>query len=135
VHVEDGSAAIIAALEAPDDVVRGATFNVGSDEQNHTFRQIAEMIRQHVPGVRVRFEPGADREANYRVSFGKIREGLAFRPTRTVDQGIAEIGAAVRTGSIQDYSEVRYSNHKALTQGRADLLLKSDAAVTPVLSE
>jgi nucleoside-diphosphate-sugar epimerase len=131
VHVEDGAAAIMAALEAPDDVVRGAIFNVGSDEQNHTFRHIAEIIRQRVPGVRVHFEAGADREANYRVSFGKIRERLAFRPTRTVDLGIAEIGTALRTGRIHDYSEVKYSNHKALTHGRAHLLLKSDAAETP----
>jgi nucleoside-diphosphate-sugar epimerase len=131
VHVEDGAAAIISALEAPDDDVSGAIFNVGSDEQNHTFRQIAEMIRQHVPGVRVQFEAGADHEANYRVSFGKIRDRLAFRPTRTVDLGIAEIGNALRTGRIDDYSEVKYSNHKALTQGRAQLLLKNDAALTP----
>jgi nucleoside-diphosphate-sugar epimerase len=131
VHVEDGTAAIIAALEAPDDFVRGGIFNVGSDEQNHTFRQIAEMIRQHVPDLRVQFEPGADREPNYRVSFGKIRERLAFRPTRTVDMGIAEIGAALRTGRIHDYSEVKYSNHKSLTQGQAHLLLTSEAAATP----
>ncbi len=131
VHVEDGASAVIAALGAPDDVVRGAIFNVGSDEQNHTFRHIVEMIRQHVPSVRVHFEPSADREANYRVSFGKVRERLAFRATRTVDLGIAEIGAALRTGRIHDYSEVKYSNHKSLTQGQAHLLLTSDAAATP----
>jgi nucleoside-diphosphate-sugar epimerase len=133
VHVEDGATAVIAALDAPDDVVRRAIFNVGSDDQNYTFRQIADMIRQKVPGVRVNFEPGADREANYRVSFGKIRDRLAFRPTRTVDEGIVEIVTAIRTGRIHDYSEIRYSNHKTLTQGRAHRLLKRDAVVTPAV--
>lgn len=131
VHVEDGVSAITAALDAPEDVVCGGVFNVGSDEQNHTFRQIAEMVRQHAPGVRVHFEPGAEGEASYQVSFGKIRDRLAFRPERTVDLGIAEIGAALRNGTIHNYSEVKYSNHKSLMLGQADLLLKGGAATAP----
>jgi nucleoside-diphosphate-sugar epimerase len=119
VHVEDGTTAIISALEAPEAAVCGDVFNVGSDEQNHTFRQIAEMIERHVPGTQVVYAPAAETEANYRVSFAKIRERLGFRPAQSLDMAISEIGAALRSGAIGDYLETRYSNHKTLTQGRA----------------
>jgi nucleoside-diphosphate-sugar epimerase len=37
IHVADGADAIIACLEAPEASVRNKVFNVGSDDQNHTF--------------------------------------------------------------------------------------------------
>jgi nucleoside-diphosphate-sugar epimerase len=118
-HVEDGADAIIACLEAPTDVVSGQAFNVGSDEQNHTLAQIAEMIRDQVPAVDVRMEPSAAEEADYRVSFAKIRERLGFVPAHTLADGIREIAAAVESEVIADYRETRYSNHKSLISGDA----------------
>jgi nucleoside-diphosphate-sugar epimerase len=128
VHVEDGATAIISALEAPEAAVWGDVFNVGSDEQNHTFRQIAEMIERHVPGTLVVYGPAAEAEANYRVSFAKIRERLGFRPTQSLDTAISEIGEALRSGAIGDYLETRYSNHKTLAQGRVVDLIRTDEA-------
>jgi nucleoside-diphosphate-sugar epimerase len=118
-HVEDGADAIIACLEAPAEVVTGQAFNVGSDEQNHTLAQIAEMIRDQVPSVEVRMEPSAAEEADYRVSFAKIRELLGFVPAHTLADGIREIAAAVESEVIADYRETRYSNHKSLISGDA----------------
>jgi nucleoside-diphosphate-sugar epimerase len=123
IHVHDGAEAIIACLQAPLDAVRGQAFNVGSDEQNHTLSQVADMIRSVVPGVDVRIEPGADEEADYRVSFRKIRERLGFVPARTLADGISELKAAVESEVISDYRETRYSNHKSLASGNAVELL------------
>jgi nucleoside-diphosphate-sugar epimerase len=128
VHVEDGVAAIVAALEAPKGAVCGDVFNVGSDEQNHTFRQIAAIIERRLPGTRVIYGPAADTEANYRVTFAKIRERLGFRPAQSLDMGISEIAAALRNGAIGDYLETRYSNHKTLAQGRVAELISGDGA-------
>jgi nucleoside-diphosphate-sugar epimerase len=129
-HVEDGTDAIIACLEAPIEVVHRQAFNVGSDEQNHTLAQVAEMIRTLVPGVRVDYEEAASAEANYHVSFAKIRRELAFIPRQTLVHGILEIKAAVETDAVGDYREVRYSNHKTLTDGStADLLGQRAVAV------
>jgi nucleoside-diphosphate-sugar epimerase len=130
VHVEDGSDAIIRCLDAPIDVVTGQVFNVGSDEQNHTLRQVAEIIAAELPGVRVTYEPGAATEANYRVSFGKIRRLLGFVPRRTLAEGVREIAAEIRSGTISDYQATRYSNHKSLMAGGAATLILNG----PVLS-
>jgi nucleoside-diphosphate-sugar epimerase len=123
IHVADGCEAVIASLEAPHAAVGGEAFNVGSDEQNHTLTQVAEIIRSFVPGLEVNQEPGAENEADYRVSFQKIRQQLGFLPTRTVADGVRELKAAVESSEIADYRETRYSNHKSLASGNAVELL------------
>jgi hypothetical protein len=77
------------------------------------------MIRDAVAGVEVRMEPSAAAEADYRVSFAKIGDRLAFVPRHTLVDGIREIKAAVEGETIADYREARYSNHKSLTSGDA----------------
>jgi nucleoside-diphosphate-sugar epimerase len=122
-HVEDGADAIIACLQAPVDVVSGQAFNVGSDEQNHTLSEVAELIRSQVPGVEVVTREAAAAEANYHVSFAKIRRQLAFRPRHTLADGIREIIAAVQSDAIPDYRATRYNNHTSLQSGNAVELL------------
>lgn len=119
IHVEDGCDAIIACLGAPLDAVHAQTFNVGSDDQNHTLVQIAELIRSRVAGVDVEYAPSAAAEADYRVSFEKIRDRLGFVPAHTLADGIEEIRAAVESEVIADYREARYSNHQSLVSGTA----------------
>jgi nucleoside-diphosphate-sugar epimerase len=122
-HVEDGAAAIIACLQAPVDVVRGQAFNVGSDQQNHTLSAVAELICAQVPGVEIITREAAAGEANYRVSFAKIRRLLDFQPRRTLADGISEIIAAVQSYEIADYRATRYNNHTSLQSGNAVELL------------
>jgi nucleoside-diphosphate-sugar epimerase len=113
-HVEDGANAILACLEAPEGSVRGQVFNVGSDEQNYTLSQIAEEIAGLVPGADVVRLPAADVEANYRVSFTRIREHLGFLPSYTLADGIREVKQAIDLGMVSDYQDERYSNYKTL---------------------
>ncbi len=119
VHVRDGAEAILACLYAPYAAVGGRVFNVGADDQNHTLAEIAEIISQVVPGVRIHTAPGTEQEADYRVSFAAIRSGIGFAPRRTVADGVAEIAAAISHGAVPDYTDVRYSNYKALISGEA----------------
>lgn len=130
IHVDDGAEAIIASLEAPLEVVRGQVFNVGSDDQNHTLSQIAELIEQLVPGVEIAYEQQAETEPNYLVSFEKIRRELGFLPRRTLVEGILEIKAAIEGESVDDYREGKYNNHKSLTSGKAAQIL--DRLASPV---
>ena len=134
IHVEDGADAIIAALEAPMGVVRGQAFNVGSDEQNHTLAQVADMIASVTPEVEVVREPAAAVEADYRVSFAKIRERLGFMPAHTLLDGIQEIQDAIRSEEVGDYREARYSNHKSLSLGNTAEVLRHLGGPSPVPS-
>ena len=47
---------------------------------------------------------------NYRVSFEKIRSRLGFVPAWTIERGIAQVLAIVRSNQVGDYSLPTYSN-------------------------
>jgi nucleoside-diphosphate-sugar epimerase len=113
-HVSDAAGAARHCLEADVDCLRGQVFNVGCDEDNHTLGEVAELVCSQVPEARVCYQPAADVEANYRVSFAKIRGRLGFRPGRRLEEGIAEVRDALIGGEVEDYLAERYSNHKSL---------------------
>ena len=70
VHIEDISRAFLAALEAPRERIHDEAFNVGRAEDNVQIRDIAEMVRDKVPGSRVSFADDAGPDLrNYRVDF------------------------------------------------------------------
>ena len=78
VHGLDIARAIRAVLDAPRESVHAQVLNVGSDEQNYTVRDIAEIVAAEFPGCEVSFgPPGADTRS-YRVAFAKIREVLPY---------------------------------------------------------
>jgi nucleoside-diphosphate-sugar epimerase len=124
IHVDDGARAIMRCLEVPEERVRGQLFNAGCDEQNHTVSQIGEAIAALVPHARLVHQPAVDGEANYRVSFAKIRNALGLTPQRSLAEGIQEIKAALESGAVADYQHHRYSNHKSLTMGAAAAVLQ-----------
>ena len=122
VHVDDAAEALAMILEAPRELVANQVFNVGSNEQNYTITEIGRMVHEHVPAAELLIsEQDADKR-NYRVSFDKIRNLLAFTPKWTVPQGIAQVLEAIASGEVQDYNDPRYSNVKFLTEtGTANL--------------
>jgi nucleoside-diphosphate-sugar epimerase len=115
-HVDDAARAIVDVLTASRDIVRNQVFNVGSNEQNYTINQIAEIIQRHVPlaGI-VHKGDGSDRR-NYWVSFTKINRTLGFKPRWTVDQGIDQVIEAIASGKVVDYRDAKYSNVLFLRQ-------------------
>jgi nucleoside-diphosphate-sugar epimerase len=133
VHVRDVAEAVLGCLRAPCATVGGRVFNVGGDEQNHTLAEIAEIISAAVPGVRVNTAPGMSQEADYRVSFARIRSAIGFVPRRTIADGVAEIVASISRGTVSDYTEPRYSNYKAMVSGEAMAALADSASLTPAI--
>jgi nucleoside-diphosphate-sugar epimerase len=136
VHVADGVDAIVRCLTAPVDDVTGQIFNVGSDEQNYTIRQVADLIAQEIIGTRIHVKDEQD-PANYRVSFEKIRRTLGFEPRHRLLDSIVEIRTEVERGTFADYLDERYSNVKAMaaavdrTEGAAD----GNGALAPLALE
>jgi nucleoside-diphosphate-sugar epimerase len=93
VHIEDISRAFLAVLAAPREVVHNQAFNVGRTTENYQIRDVAEMVREVVPGCSVRYlEGGGPDPRCYRVNCDKIAAMLPdFRPQWTVRQGIVEL--------------------------------------------
>jgi nucleoside-diphosphate-sugar epimerase len=105
VHIEDISRTVLAVLEAPRELVHDEAFNVGRQEDNVQVRDVAEMVRDAVPGSRVSFADGAGPDLrNYRVDFSKLDEtfpGLELR--WRVQDGVDELfGAYTAWGLTYD---------------------------------
>lgn len=116
-HVQDAAHAVVLALEAPRPVVHNQIFNVGSNAQNYTIHQIAQVIQQHIPqAILVHEEEALDRR-NYRVNFDKIEKLLHFQPAWTLSRGIQQITDTIRSGRVTNYHDPRYSNIKFLQEG------------------
>jgi dTDP-D-glucose 4,6-dehydratase len=92
------------------DLVAGEAFNVGSDVQNYTLGEIAELINTQVPDAEITSDDAFVDRRNYRVSFEKIRSRLGFKPTWTIERGIAQVVALVRSNEVGHYSLPAYSN-------------------------
>jgi nucleoside-diphosphate-sugar epimerase len=75
VHVEDISQAFLAALQASRELVHDQAFNVGRSADNVQIREVAEIVRDAVPGSKLSFADGAGPDLrNYRVDFSKLNE-------------------------------------------------------------
>lgn len=93
-HIKDFTAAFLAVLRAPRELIHNQTFNVGKQGENYQIKDIAELVKRIVPGCQVEFtdEHGAD-SRTYRVDFGKISKQLGryFKPSWNVEKGIHEL--------------------------------------------
>jgi len=102
IHVEDIARAFIAILEAPREAVGAQAFNVGAPGENYRVRDVAELVRDAVPGSRIEYAEGAGPDPrSYRVDFGKLARAVpAFAPRWTVRAGVRELRDAFGRGGL-----------------------------------
>jgi nucleoside-diphosphate-sugar epimerase len=115
IHVDDAALAITKALGAPLKLVGNEIFNVGSDEQNYTIREIGELVHQQVFTAELICEDSVTDRRNYRVSFRKICNVVNFRPRWTVEDGIRQVVDSIASGEVDDYQAPKYHNVKLLS--------------------
>lgn len=127
VHIEDISAAFLAALEAPAHLVHNQAFNVGRTEENYQMRDLATIVMETVPGSEVTFADGAGPDKRcYRVNCDKIRRTLpAFKPRWTAREGARQLYDAYRTFGLKlsDFEGSRYMRIKHVKKLQAEGLL------------
>ena len=138
VHIEDISRAFLAMLEAPRELVHDEAFNVGRAVDNVQIRQVAEMVRDAVPGSTVTLAEGAGPDLrNYRVDFSKLDDtfpGLKLR--WSVREGIEELAEAYAKYSmtVDDFNSSRFVRlrriRELLTAGTVDEMLRRTAPQT-----
>jgi nucleoside-diphosphate-sugar epimerase len=136
VHVEDICRAFLAVLEAPRDVVHNQAFNVGRTTENYRISEIAEMVREVVPGSTIRYAPEGGPDARcYRVDCDKIARALpSFQPRWTVRQGVEELYEAYRRHGLtaEEFRGGRYLRIQRIRalqeEGRIDGALRWVAA-------
>jgi nucleoside-diphosphate-sugar epimerase len=137
VHIEDISRAFLAVLDAPRDLVHNQAFNVGRAADNVQVRDIAEQVRNAVPGSAVTFAANAGPDLrDYRVDFGKLTDAFpGLRLRWTVGDGIAELLDRYTTCGLtyQDFTSSRFVRLRRISElmaaGELDAMLRRPAVV------
>lgn len=112
VHIEDISRAFLAVLEAPRELIYNEAFNVGSTDENYQIRDIAQIVRETVPGCSIEYAEGAGPDKRcYRVDCNKIARTLpTFDPQWDARRGAQELYQAYRAAgmTLEDLEGPRY---------------------------
>lgn len=126
VHVRDVARATLALLDAPDEVVCGEAFNIGSAAQNYRIRELAETVHDRLPECEITFAEGASPDPrSYRVDFTKFES--AFPECRlewTAERGTDELVCAYEAVGLtldgfQGYRFIRLGQLKRLLDAEA----------------
>jgi len=118
VHIRDIAKTALALLDAPEEVIRGEAFNVGTDDQNYRIRELAEVLAD-VHGCEIEVAEGsvAD-QRSYRVDFSKLARTF---PDLVLDwnaeRGARELVEAYRRASLtwEDFQGDRYVRLRRLS--------------------
>lgn len=130
VHIEDITRAFLAVLASPREVVHAQAFNVGRNDQNYRIREIAEIVRDTVPGCEITFadDAGPDKR-NYRADFGKIARLVpGFRPEWDARKGAKQLYDTYRGVDLklEDFEGPRYRRIDQLKTLMAEGYLGND---------
>lgn len=137
VHVRDIADATVAVLEAPRELVHGAAFNIGRDENNYRVLELAEVAREAVGDCSVHLAGRGDPDPrSYRVSFRKFADAFPdLRVSWDAERGAAELATAYRAAELTetDFLGGRYVRLKRirelLDEGSLDETLRWRTAV------
>lgn len=132
VHIEDISRAFAAVLAAPREVVHDQAFNVGLPEGNMQVRDIAEMVREAVPGSTLSLADNAGPDLrDYRVDFSKLAQTFPeLRLQWSVRDGVDELIAAYTKYDLtyDDFMSSRFVRlrriRELLEAGQVDEMLR-----------
>jgi nucleoside-diphosphate-sugar epimerase len=129
VHIEDFSRAFIAVLNAPIDLVHNQIFNVGITEENYQMRELANIVKETVPGSRIEYAKNAGPDnRNYRADCSKLVQTLPeYKPKWNAHRGAEEIFDAIKKSgltSIEEFEGPPYNRiahiKKLINSGKLD---------------
>ncbi|HTR95744.1 MAG TPA: SDR family oxidoreductase [Trebonia sp.] len=140
VHIEDISRAFLAMLEAPREIIHNQAFNVGRPEDNVQIREVAELVREAVPGSALTFAEDAGPDLrNYRADFSKLNGTFPeLRMKWSVGDGIAELLAAYTKYVLtyDDFTSPRFVRlrrvRELMNQGLLDDMLRRQGELRPM---
>jgi len=136
VHIEDITRAFLAVLAAPREAISGQALNVGRNDQNYRIREIAEIVKETVPGCEIAFAEGAGPDKrNYRADFSKIARVLpGFRPEWDARKGAKQLYEAYKSIGlkVEDFEGPRYRRIDQIRQLMAAGTLGADLRWTGV---
>jgi nucleoside-diphosphate-sugar epimerase len=124
VHVEDIGRTAAALLEAPREVVHDEAFNVGHAAENYRVRELADIVREAVPGSETEYGDRSDPDPrSYRVDFGKLERALpGLSLAWNARAGAVQLRGAYREAGLtfEQFEGPRFTRLKRLQELRAE---------------
>jgi nucleoside-diphosphate-sugar epimerase len=126
VHVQDIAHCVLRILEAPMAAIHTQAFNIGSNDENYQVRDLAEIVRETMPGCAITYADGAGPDPrSYRVDFSKLAGAfpdLKFRWTARV--GALELLESYRAAGL---TADQFQGHRYTRLKHIKLLLQTGA--------
>lgn len=130
IHISDIGRAFIAAMQAPRETIHNESFNVGGNSENYQMRDLAEFVRDVVPGSRIEYAVDAGPDTRcYRVDFTKIHSKLpGFSLKWNARLGAEELYETFRKVGLrpEDVEGPRFQRVKQIRNLISEGLLGSD---------
>jgi nucleoside-diphosphate-sugar epimerase len=130
VHIEDIGRTAVALLEAPRETVHAEPFNVGAGRENYQVRDLAEIVREAVPGSETEYGDRADPDPrSYRVDFGKLERALPdLQLEWNARAGAEQLHDAYRRAGLtfEQFEGPRFTRLKRLQELRNEGALDDD---------
>jgi len=112
VHIEDITQAVICALKADREVIHNLAVNVGSNQENHQMRDLAQYVKEVVPNCEIQIAEGAGPDARcYRANFDKIHSVFPdFKTKWTAKKGAEQCYQSYLKHGLgrEEYEGVKY---------------------------
>lgn len=115
VHVEDVVRVIELILDSPEQDVCGQIYNVGSECQNVSLVEVAEMIQRQTDFGPLKIVKSAPAQDQHRIEFAKVRSQLGFEPKWTLEAGVRQVVQASRAMPV-NAGLLRPSGEATLTE-------------------
>ena len=113
IHINDMAACYLRLLDAGDAQISGRIFNAGYE--NHTVREIAEMVRSVVGTSTEIVTTPSDDNRSYHISSENIRRELGFVPTHSIEDAARGLVDGFKAGKIPNpMTDIRYYNIKTM---------------------
>ncbi|MEJ0023450.1 MAG: SDR family oxidoreductase [Alphaproteobacteria bacterium] len=125
VHIEDICQAVYLSLKAPEDVIRGQVFNVGSSNQNYRAIEIAKIVATEF-GAELDIGAKSVDNRSYRVNFDKIGKLLPdYKCQWTAERGAKQMHDMFKHIALTDetFKSAPYTRLKMLLSHRKNGLL------------
>jgi nucleoside-diphosphate-sugar epimerase len=112
VHVADMSLLTRMVLDAPKEKMAGQIFNAGSTQQNYIKKDVVEIIKGIMPGLKTKYIDTVDDRRDYRVDCSCLENLLGFKASRTVEDGFRELISCFQNGIL---NEIDFETNKIET--------------------
>ena len=94
IHVQDLCGYIMAAKDAPGNLINGRSYNVGLLNGNFTVKDMVDKVQELLPSSKINYLPNANKdERTYKVSFERITKELSnyYKPKWDLENGGIEL--------------------------------------------